>query len=232
MNVAIFDSIPLFRDALSEQVRRAGGMRLLGATASLSVAADPRVQRDIDVIVLDAVLDPYSHFANFVTASQPHVAILAVVREPLYNAAYVQTALSSGVRGMIPRTSTSDEMLGAMHKVLGGDRYLHPALARIAEHAAETCGARGVELTRREHEVLLLIAEGLQSKAIATALFISAETVRTHVKNICKKLAARDRAHAVATAFHVGLLQPSRSSRASVPNGRAMLGSVGSRVAV
>lgn len=207
-NVAIFDSIPVFREALSEQVRHAVGLRLLGASGALSAAADLRARRHIDVLVVDSVLDPHGQFAQFVTASEPRVSILSIVREPLYNAAYLKTALASGVRGMIPRTSTSGELLAAIHRVRNESRYLHPMLARITHQAAESRSSS--ELTRREHEVLDLVAEGLQSKAIAAALFISTETVRTHIKNLCKKLGARDRAHAVANAFRMGLLQPSR----------------------
>src|SRR5207237_6080950 len=63
-------------------------------------------------------------------------------------------------------------------------------------------------LSRREYQVLQLIADGLENQAIAKILFVSVETVRTHVKSILRKLAARDRTHAVAVAFRSGVLVP------------------------
>ena len=64
-------------------------------------------------------------------------------------------------------------------------------------------------LSRREYQVLQLIADGLENQAIAKILFVSVETVRTHVKSILRKLGARDRTHAVAVAFRTGVLTTS-----------------------
>ncbi|MFD1049908.1 response regulator transcription factor, partial [Kibdelosporangium lantanae] len=61
-------------------------------------------------------------------------------------------------------------------------------------------------LSRREYQVLQLIADGLENQAIAKILYVSVETVRTHVKSILRKLSARDRTHAVAVAFRSGVL--------------------------
>jgi DNA-binding NarL/FixJ family response regulator len=61
-------------------------------------------------------------------------------------------------------------------------------------------------LSQRELEVLRLVADGLENQAIADALFVSVETIRTHVKSILRKLASRDRTHAVAVAFRSGVL--------------------------
>jgi DNA-binding NarL/FixJ family response regulator len=61
-------------------------------------------------------------------------------------------------------------------------------------------------LSRREFQVLQLVAEGLENAAIAKILYLSVETVRTHVKSILRKLSARDRTHAVTIAFRSGIL--------------------------
>lgn len=61
-------------------------------------------------------------------------------------------------------------------------------------------------LSRREYQVLQLVAEGLENAVIARILYLSVETVRTHVKSILRKLSAHDRTHAVAIAFRAGIL--------------------------
>jgi DNA-binding NarL/FixJ family response regulator len=63
-------------------------------------------------------------------------------------------------------------------------------------------------LSRREYQVLQLVAEGLENLEIAKILFLSVETVRTHVKSILRKLSARDRTQAVTIAFRGGILIP------------------------
>ncbi len=61
-------------------------------------------------------------------------------------------------------------------------------------------------LSRREYQVLQLIAEGMENSTVAETLFLSVETVRTHVKSILRKLSAHDRTHAVTKAFRAGIL--------------------------
>ncbi|MGH3620877.1 MAG: response regulator transcription factor, partial [Sciscionella sp.] len=86
-------------------------------------------------------------------------------------------------------------------------RYLDPALSMLATSVdASTTLPSRQPLSPREYEVLRLIAEGLENQAIGKTLFVSVETVRTHVKSILRKLHARDRAHAVAVAFRTGVL--------------------------
>ena len=76
-------------------------------------------------------------------------------------------------------------------------------------------------LSQRELEVLRLIADGLENQAIADVLFVSVETIRTHVKSILRKLASRDRTHAVAVAFRSGVLTVEEDA---IPRSRAAEG--------
>lgn len=67
-------------------------------------------------------------------------------------------------------------------------------------------------LTDREFEVLLSLAEGLTNEEIGSALFVSGETVKAHVRSILATLNAKNRTHAVALAYHLGLLQPRKQA--------------------
>jgi DNA-binding NarL/FixJ family response regulator len=113
------------------------------------------------------------------------------------------------------RTEPYDRVAGLL---LGADDYitkpyvagellvrLRNLLHRIADPEASRFARR---LTRREHEVLTLMAEGLQHDEIAQRLFISPKTVGTHVEHILSKLGARGRAQAIAIAYHHRILQP------------------------
>ncbi|WP_329060527.1 response regulator transcription factor [Amycolatopsis sp. NBC_01480] len=73
-------------------------------------------------------------------------------------------------------------------------------------------------LTPRELEILVEVARGMSNPEIAVKMFVSIETVRTHLHHISKKLGARNRAHAVAIAYHTGIFQPGHKPR-GLPTG-------------
>src|SRR5439155_19803321 len=112
-------------------------------------------------------------------------------------------------------------------------RYIDPALAPLTTPGRSRGGDPSVgrrprmPLSRREYQVLQLVAEGLENAAIAKVLYLSVETVRTHVKSILRKLSARDRTHAVTIAFRAGILiaqpedSPERKPGQPVPPGLA-----------
>jgi len=121
------------------------------------------------------------------------------------------------------RTAEPAQLLDAVRRTHHERRYLDPELAALATGLGvrHTVTARQ-PLSRREYQVLQLISDGLENQAIAKTLFVSVETIRTHVKAILRKLHARDRAHAVAVAFRLGVLVAHRETPPSeVPAARA-----------
>jgi DNA-binding NarL/FixJ family response regulator len=174
------------------------------------------------VVMVDAVLDPRCHLAHLLTSADEACNVLAVVREPLRIQPYVATALTSGTQGLVLRTAEPAQMIDAIRRTHLERRYLDPELAALATGLGvrHTVTARQ-PLSRREYQVLQLISDGLENQAIAKQLFVSVETIRTHVKSILRKLHARDRAHAVAVAFRLGVLVAHReTSSTDVPAAR------------
>jgi DNA-binding NarL/FixJ family response regulator len=111
-------------------------------------------------------------------------------------------ALEAGARGYLLKDSTTTELLDAIRVVHTGGRRVPPEVAaRLVERATS-----GPSLSAREIEVLRLVAAGKTNKEIASALFISEGTVKTHVNSIHEKLGVRDRTEAVMTALRRGIL--------------------------
>jgi DNA-binding NarL/FixJ family response regulator len=195
-------------------------VRILGATANPHAALALCERTHPDVVLVDALLDPHCQFNRLLGAASSTAAMLCVVREPLRTTQYLTSALSAGVAGFVPRSAEPARMLEALRRTHLQRRFLDPELATLANSpglravAGASSASSGAPqhhrqpLSRREHEVLGLICDGLENQEIATALFVSVETIRTHVKSILRKLRARDRAHAVALAFRLGLLVP------------------------
>jgi DNA-binding NarL/FixJ family response regulator len=107
-------------------------------------------------------------------------------------------ALDAGARGYVLKAGAFDELLSAIAQVSAGGAYVDPRLDRSAAPAA------GRTLSPREREVIGLMAEGLTAEAIGARLGVSVETVRTHVRNVIRKLQARNRVHAIAIALERG----------------------------
>jgi DNA-binding NarL/FixJ family response regulator len=118
--------------------------------------------------------------------------------------ALLTEALDAGVRGFVLKEAPMDDLIRAIQSVAGGGTYVDPVLAGTL--AASSIGNKLPELTQRERDVLRLLADGLANEEIGKRLFISAETVRTHVRKAMDKLDADTRTQAVARALRDRLI--------------------------
>ncbi|MET7815594.1 response regulator transcription factor [Streptomyces sp. NPDC005395] len=131
---------------------------------------------------------------------------------------YVYEALYAGASGFLLKDVRRDDLVHAVRVVAAGDSLLAPAVTRrlVAdivrrrheEAAADVTPRRLEVLTAREVETLRLLARGLSNSEIATTLFVSEHTVKTHVSNVLSKLGLRDRVQAVICAYETGLVAP------------------------
>jgi DNA-binding NarL/FixJ family response regulator len=128
---------------------------------------------------------------------------------------YVYAALRAGASGFLLKDTEPDDLLDAIRVVAAGDALIAPSITRrlIAEFArrpepAAASPERLEPLTEREREVLALVGRGLSNAEIATALYISPATAKTHVSRIMLKLDARDRAQLVVIVYETGLVTP------------------------
>ena len=118
--------------------------------------------------------------------------------------ALLTEALDAGVHGFVLKEAPMDDLLRAVKSVASGGTYVDPVLAGTL--AASSVGNKLPELTHRERDVLRLLADGLANEEIGKKLFISAETVRTHVRKAMDKLDADTRTQAVARALRDHLI--------------------------
>jgi DNA-binding NarL/FixJ family response regulator len=127
---------------------------------------------------------------------------------------YVYDALRAGASGFLLKDTPPDDLVEAIRVVAAGEALLSPSITRkLLEEFTRTPAAPqpvdGLgELTERELEVLRELARGLSNAEIATALFVSETTVKTHISHILTKLELRDRVQAVVIAYESGLVIP------------------------
>jgi DNA-binding NarL/FixJ family response regulator len=118
--------------------------------------------------------------------------------------ALLTEALDAGARGFVLKEAPLADLARAVRTVADGGTYVDPVLAGVLAAPAVTQSLPA--LTRREREVLRLLADGLSNEEIGKQLFISPETVRTHVRKAMDKLDADTRTQAVATALRQSLI--------------------------
>jgi DNA-binding NarL/FixJ family response regulator len=129
---------------------------------------------------------------------------------------YVYDALRAGASGFLLKDVTAERLFDAVRIIAAGDALLAPSVTRrlIGEFARQRSAPAAAviprldQLTRREVEVLQLLAEGLSNPEIAARLVVTEETVKTHVSRVLRKLGLRDRTQAVITAYETGLVTP------------------------
>nr|WSX75551.1 response regulator transcription factor [Streptomyces sp. NBC_00899] len=207
---------------------RAGFVTIFSAQADMEVvgeAADGREgvrsaqELEPDVVVMDIrmpLLDGIEATRHLAGPDSPSPAKILIVTT--FNVdEYVYEALRAGASGFILKDAPPPELVNAVRTVARGESLLAPAvtrtlIGRFAERVRPSAAPPSPErerlkvLTPREHEVLLLISEGLSNAEIAAELVLSPETVKTYVSRILTKLDLRDRVQAVVLAYRAGLV--------------------------
>ena len=127
---------------------------------------------------------------------------------------YVHDAVRAGASAFLLKDVRPADLVDAIRLVAAGNALLAPtALTRLLDrfsspHPREPDATLLETLTEREREILRLVAEGLSNAEIAARLVVSETTVKTHVSNLLRKLAVRDRVQAVIAAYDTGLVHP------------------------
>lgn len=180
-----------------ELLLRQAGLRVVGVASRLEEARSLVERRRHDVALIDIHLGNENTIGLVADALRrdPNAAIV------LYTgftgpSAGLEEAVRVGARGFVLKSSPAERLIDAVRAVAGGGTYVDPDLAAALTADADLSRLR--ILSPREREILSLLADGMTGETIALTLFLSPETVRTHVRNATTKLGAKTRVQAVA----------------------------------
>jgi len=199
----VADDHPAVLDAVAEFLT-AAGIEVVGRARDGDEALQQIEERKPRIALVDVRMPGIGgiELARRVARIAPSTSVL------LYTGygdqALLTEALDAGVSGFVLKEAPLDDLVRAVEAVAAGSSYVDPVLAGAL--AASAVGGTLPQLTQRERDVLRLLADGLSNEEIGKRLFISAETVRTHVRKAMEKLDADTRTAAVARALRENLI--------------------------
>ncbi|HTX18408.1 MAG TPA: response regulator transcription factor [Bacteroidota bacterium] len=193
IRLLIVDDHPLVREGLRSCLVQEKHLEIVGEAADGQEAIRMAKSTLPDIILLDINMPGMNGLeaARLLMKSSPKSKILILTMHD--SKEYVNRMVSTGAHGYMLKDSPPSELVTAIEVVHGGGTFFSPKISEtvMSEYvkSVRTRGKKGsVELSRRETEVLVLIAEGLGNKEIASRLFVSVRTIETHRERIIKKL--------------------------------------------
>jgi DNA-binding NarL/FixJ family response regulator len=199
--LVIVDDHEALREGLVALLR-GHGMEVVGAAGNVAAGVDLVEHADPDVAIIDIRLPDGSgiDLTRELLSRHPDLGVVLYTGDS--DAELLYSGLDSGARGYALKAGSMEELVAAIEQIVAGGSYVDPRLDRILLGPRAT--AQLPQLSPREREIMHLMAEGRTAESIGSALGVSVETVRTHVRNVIRKLQARNRVHAIALALERG----------------------------
>jgi DNA-binding NarL/FixJ family response regulator len=220
MRVLIVDDQPLVRTGLemilsSQPDIEVAGDAGDGAAAVKAVDQFARQGNPVDVVVMDIRMPIMDGVAATRELCDRPVGPKVMVLTTFDTDEDAFAALQAGASGFLLKNAPPEDLLAAIRTVAAGEAVVAPRVTRrLLDHFAGRFvptreDPRLAQLTDREREVVLLVAQGLSNAEIAAKLVVAEATVKTHVGRILAKIGLRDRVQIVVLAYESGLVRPS-----------------------
>jgi DNA-binding NarL/FixJ family response regulator len=209
----IVDDHRLIRDGIEHMLRDSDDITVVGSISSGEEAINEARVNKPDVVLMDIMMGGMTGIeaTRWLKEFDPTIKVVVVTMEVSKD--YVSAAIKSGVDGYLPKDVDKDTLLNAIRTVQEGGRFFNEAIMRLvfedfytSEKLKTTPKKLPNELTKREYEVLGLVASGRTNKEVAESLFISIKTVETHKTNILEKLGLRNTTELVHYAIKNGII--------------------------
>jgi len=213
IRVLVADDQKVVRDGLAMLLGLLDGIEVIGTAVDGADAVRQALAAEPDIVLMDLnmpTVDGVEATRRLVEAgARARVVVLTTYADD----DWVFRALQAGARGFLTKDAGAEEIQQAITTVAAGQAQLDPSVQRRLLEALASGARLGIQetsepvddgLTAREAEVLVEIAQGHSNAEIATRLFVSEATVKTHINHLLAKTGCRDRAALVAYAYRTG----------------------------
>lgn len=210
ITVLIVDDHKIIRDGIKSLLEDAPNIQIVGEASNGLEAIEFFKNQPTDIVIMDIRMPEMGGIetTKFLTENYPGVKILALTMHD--EEAFISKMLHAGASGYLLKNVGKEEFITAIHKIYKGENYfsLDVATKMMTKFMSskpveddEVVEDDDLQLTKREIEVIKLIAEGLTSQDIADKLFISPRTVDTHRRNLLQKLNVKNTAELIKYAI-------------------------------
>ncbi|NUL48842.1 response regulator transcription factor [Cellulosimicrobium funkei] len=215
MRILIVDDQAMVRQGFGALLDAQEDMSVVGSAADGSEVVDLVRKARPDVVLMDIRMPRVNGLdatrAVFAMPGDQHPRVIMLTTFDADE--YVFAALQAGASGFLLKDATAEDLAGAVRVVAGGEALLAPSITQkliadyVSRPAVRTPDATVLgPLTDRELDVMRLVATGRSNAELAAELFLSEQTIKTHVSRILAKLGLRDRTQIVVTAYESGLV--------------------------
>ena len=197
----ISDDHEVVREGVRLSLSRAPHIRVVGEASDAATAVALAERRRPNVVIMDVRMPGMDGLEATRVLSDRLPSTSVLMFTAYGERSLLARGLESGAKGYILKESHHQSLLRAIERVASGEGYVDPAL--MPDFLSRE---REEMLTPREREILQLLADGMSNADVASRLFISQETVKSHVRHILAKLEADTRTHAVAIALREAII--------------------------
>ena len=207
ITVMIADDHVLLREGLKQILELEDDIEVVAQAGDGEEAIEKALEYDVDVILLDINMPKTNGIETLRRLKDLGIRSKIIILTIHEDREYLFETMKIGANGYVLKDSDADGLIKAIKDVNNGKTYIQPSIASVLveelnDKEKKDSNYEKIEsLTKREYEVLILVAEGLNNKEIANKLFISEKTVKNHVSNIFKKIEVNDRIQAAIFAF-------------------------------
>jgi DNA-binding NarL/FixJ family response regulator len=201
ITILLVDDHPLMRLGMKAVIQGEQDMTIVGEGKDGHAAVDLFRRLHPDVVLMDLRMPGKTgvEATAAIVAEFPQARVLLISN---YDGDEdISQAMDAGAAGYLFKSIMEDEILNAIRQVHAGKRYLSRAVTLRLRERTEP-----VRLTQRENDILSMLGKGFSNKELANVLGVSTDTVKTHLKNLFRKLNVSDRAEAIREAIHRGFL--------------------------
>lgn len=210
ISIILVDDHKVLRDGLKALLELDETMLVVAEADTGEEAIQISIELVPDIIVMDIGLPDMSGLDAIQTIRKRNLKSRIIVLSMYTKREFVLRAIKEGCAGYVPKSSAHTSLLDAIHVVMGGERYLHPkaATALVESITLEQTVMQKLKiLSKRERDVVRLVAMGFTSREIGEDLFISPKTAETYRQRAMEKLELDSRSDLVRFALQAGLLK-------------------------
>ncbi|HEX7043831.1 MAG TPA: response regulator transcription factor [Burkholderiales bacterium] len=210
IRVLLADDHSLFRAGVQALLSNIEGVEVVGEADSGRKAIEMVRQCTPDVVLMDIAMPEMNGLETTTRVTKEFPGVRVIMLSMHAGEEYVMQALRAGASGYLLKDAATSELELAVRAVARGETYLTPTISKrvIDDYLMRTTGSQGPvdQLTKRQREILQLIAKGYTSKEMAQMLSLSPKTIETHRTQLMKQLDIHDVAGLVRYAIRVGLV--------------------------